>query len=741
MADEKADVEKIKDGKVLSERSCTDCLLIIVAFVFVIGWIVIISVAASSGKPTRLVMPENFRGQLCGDDGPLATYPHVFFPRPSRTSYGICVQKCPGVGDYICNADEEPLLADATGRLVPNFYYNHNLTEATDAAALYARCLFTTCSAAERSVLDRFVGLNLKVQQYKCFLTFYKTASTIYRCLPSSNGNDNATLAESAGESLQTISSLSEYTGAAAFFTRGFGEMEQCWPVILICSFTAMVFSLLWLFLLRWILKPLVYLCILLILVLLIVVGYLAMLIADDLENVKLPGDTATDNQLKLWRALQYAAWILAAMYIVVMMWMIKRIKIAIIIMKQASRAFLATPSMIIVPPIVFVFVLGWIAFFIVTAVYIQTVGQLKDGQFREAAVGTFGVQAVNTTEYFANRTSTSAADFAASQNISSNSSNKTLNSSQWTQSEQVKAMHAYNFFGFLWATSFCIMFGYFCMAMSVVAYYFSATQEEVQFAESSEADVREKGRTRGTPTFVILRSLFIALRYHLGTILFGSLLIAIVQFIRALMVYLEEQFLHEWKEMATVKCLIYCIDCCLACIERCIKIISKNAFIITCIKNTNFCSSAGRAMGILVNNAARVSILAMLATVACFVLKVFIVGCNMIVAWGLTRVPSLTKNRKVESGLFPLMGILIISFIIATLFINVYECCVDTIMMSFLIDEEDLGGAFMDKELAELLGLFKDAEDARMNYEKQLKNATAKKKVAGTEATEPPAQ
>lgn len=736
--EEKLDPEQLKGGAILRNRSCTDCPCIIVAFVFIIGWIIIISVAASLGVPARLLMPANFDNQLCGDAGPLQSYGNLFIPRPSRYNYGLCVSTCPMMGDFICNARTEAPTNDITSKtLIPNFYYNHTQAQYIAGAKLYTKCL-VSCNATEQAAADRWVGLNQKIQEYKCFMVLYNSGPIIFRCIPlQDQSRQNATLLEQAGEGASALNAIADYTGAATFFASGFYEMQQCWLVILISAFTCMVLSLLWLVLLRWILAPLVYLCILLILALLIVVGYLAMRMGDDLENVTLPGDTATGNQLKLWRALQYSAWILAAMYVVIMLWMIKRIRIAISIMKQGSRAFLNTPTMALVPPITFLLVLGWTAFFIVTAVYIQTVGELKPGVYQEGANAAFGAAAVNYTLYYAQQAQNRSSGVIANYTNSSSNASVQLNTTSFSQDEKVKIMHAYNFFGYLWTTAFCIMLGYFCMAMSVSAYYFSASQIEVQQAESSQADEREKGKTKHSPPLAVLYSLLLAFRYHLGTILFGSLLIAIIQFIRALALYLEEQFLNQWKDNPVVKFLKVAIDCFLACIERCIKIISKNAFIVTCVKNTRFCPSAITAMKLLLNNIARVGILGTLCTVACWVLKVFIVGCNCIIAWGLIHVQPLTLNRPIESGLFPLVGILFLSFIIASLFINVYECAVDTIMMCFLIDESEMNATFLDLELADLLGLFKDAEEARLNYEKQLHIAVDGKKPE-THAEEP---
>ena len=73
-----------------------------------------------------------------------------------------------------------------------------------------------------------------------------------------------------------------------------------------------------------------------------------------------------------------------------------------------------------------------------------------------------------------------------------------------------------------------------------------------------------EGGRTKNSPGGAICRCFCYTMRYHLGTILWGSLLIAIIQLVRMAFLYLQQEFLDTWKEMELVKCIMYCIDCCL---------------------------------------------------------------------------------------------------------------------------------------------------------------------------------
>ena len=67
-------------------------------------------------------------------------------------------------------------------------------------------------------------------------------------------------------------------------------------------------------------------------------------------------------------------------------------------------------------------------------------------------------------------------------------------------------------------------------------------------------------------------------IRYHLGTVLFGAFIIAAVQFMRAVVKYIEQQ--TKSKANQVQKAIFCAIQCCLKLLECCLDKLSKNAFI-----------------------------------------------------------------------------------------------------------------------------------------------------------------
>lgn len=709
--------EELKDGAILENRSCTDILCIFVFGIFLIGWIVVISVAFAKGNPDYIILPTNNRGELCGVKH-LSNYSNYYVPLPQRYTYGFCVYKCPGILDYVCNNDFEPKIGD-TSVSVMNTYYDHTSTQYLAGVALAAKCFSTACTAAEKATLERYYGLVAKTQQNKCFPAVYSSGVTLHRCLPFGSDNQNASLVQSMNATLGDLSGLADEYGVGSFFSRGFSETSDAWLVILICCLTCAIFALIWIFLLRWILAPIVYFCIIAVFLLLIGLGYLAYHMQSDFADNTLPGDDSSENQVVLWRVIMYTSFAAAAIYLVVMLWLLKRIRIAIVIMEEASKAFLANPGMVFIPPFTCAVLLGLIALFVAVTLYIQTIGELKYSDFQEGAISVFGAAAVNLTEAAVSLGST----YYDSLKNDSSANASTTNATTFDSGVAIKGMHAFNFFMFLWSANFVLALGFFIMALVVCSWYFSATAVEIDQIENGI----ETGRVKGTGPGTLCRSIWVSFRYHLGTLFFGSLLIAIIQFIRALMLYIEKTYLEKYKDNATIKVVIWCIHCWLACIERIVKIISYNAFIICGIKNQNFLASAVDALTLLTANIVRVAMLEFLATAACFLIKLFICCSNMVVAFLLIQQSALTNDQNIESGLFPLFFILLISFAIASLFVNVFEVCVDTILMCFFVDEAEMKGLFMPPSLAKLVDKFTEIALAREKYEQMIKDSAKK--------------
>lgn len=95
---------------------------------------------------------------------------------------------------------------------------------------------------------------------------------------------------------------------------------------------------------------------------------------------------------------------------------------------------------------------------------------------------------------------------------------------------------------------------------------------------------------------------------YHLGTVAFGALIIAIVRIIRVMLEYID----HKLKKFDNpfTRCILCCCKCFFWCLENFLKFINKNAYIMCAVHGKNFCKSARDAFSLLMRNIIRVVVL-----------------------------------------------------------------------------------------------------------------------------------
>ena len=111
------------------------------------------------------------------------------------------------------------------------------------------------------------------------------------------------------------------------------------------------------------------------------------------------------------------------------------------------------------------------------------------------------------------------------------------------------------------------------------------------------------------------------ASRYHLGTAAFGSLIIAIIQTIRAIIAYMQKHAKETKNKL--MQYLLCILQCCMWCLEKCMKFINKNAYIQTAIYGYSFCKSARCAFFLILRNILRVAAVNMVADFVLFMGKV----------------------------------------------------------------------------------------------------------------------
>lgn len=75
-----------------------------------------------------------------------------------------------------------------------------------------------------------------------------------------------------------------------------------------------------------------------------------------------------------------------------------------------------------------------------------------------------------------------------------------------------------------------------------------------------------------------VIHSFSNLIRFHLGSVAFGSFFIALIQMIRAVLTFIEERCKNSQSE--ALKKILAAVQCCLSCFESALKYLTRNAYV-----------------------------------------------------------------------------------------------------------------------------------------------------------------
>lgn len=114
---------------------------------------------------------------------------------------------------------------------------------------------------------------------------------------------------------------------------------------------------------------------------------------------------------------------------------------------------------------------------------------------------------------------------------------------------------------------------------------------------------------------------------YHCGTVAFGAFIIALVTILKIIFEYFARKAEMANPNNPMAKAIICCARCAVWCLDQYVKYVTKNAFIQSALKNTNFCSSAWTSFYLMVRHAGRFSSATMIGWIMMLLGKGVIMG------------------------------------------------------------------------------------------------------------------
>ncbi|XP_051852802.1 choline transporter-like protein 5 [Antechinus flavipes] len=673
------------------KRSCTDVLCCLFFTVVIFGYVLLGLLAWTYGDAKKVAYATDSHGEFCGQRNTNNEKKRYLFyfnilrcanllvlPRLQCPTRQICVSECP---------DRFLTLVDA----------QKDHTDNGSQWEYYRQYCKPGFNDPLKPILEVF-------RDNDCPAVIFPSRPFLKRCLPdfrTINGIltvKNKTMFLDGVGKLRNVTELWEGVNGVNMVLMGrtigmrvFEDFVKSWHWILIGLILAMISSLLFLMLLKYTAGVILWIFVFGV-VILIAYGIWACYSefhhlhtkpgSPTLYEIGFQSDLRAYLKLKhTWLIFMILLCILEVIVLLALLFLRKRIQIAVALLKEASKTIGHIPHSLFFPLVTFFLVLMCIAYCIVIAVFLATTGE--------------AIYKVRSTD-------------ANCKYINENCDPETFQSTNISNEcpgvhctfafyggkaffyQYVLIFHIFNGFVFLWLANFSIALGQCTLAGAFASYYWAFQKPD---------DI---------PPHPICAAFGRALRYHTGSLAFGSLILSVVQFLRLILEYLDRRL--KGKRHSFAKFLLCCLKCCFWCLEKFLKFINRNTYIMIAIYGENFCASAKDAFMLVMRNVVRVAVLDKVTEFTLWTGKMLISA-----GIGILGFLFFTKSLPFSAPTLnyywiPLLVTIFGSYLIAHGFFSVFAMCVDTLFLCFCEDLERNDGSlerpyYMSPKLLQILG------------------------------------
>jgi len=697
----------------MKNRSCTDVLCVLLFLVFVAGWVGVGIIGLRAGNPEQLVYPSNSEGEICGR-GSHDGKPNLLFHDLTKclsisATFGcptpqVCVKNCPG--------STTSLYAYAQAKInnlpFPDF----------DISAQRQYCVPSLKDSEWDEAIKDATKIIELITGRKCPAYVLESIPIAGRCVPDFgllNGkNNDSSITDKEGEDIkdsdgnginastvyEAINKLIEILNLRGVAEKVWADLVNSYWMILAGLGVSVAVAFIWIFLMRFIAGVMVWLSLFLTIALLGMSTAYSWVRYDNLRSDPSAGGSVfgvnpitdkLESYLELrdtWLAFFIISAILLGVILLVTLFLRNRIRLAVALISLSSQAVGNIMSSVFFPFISFLFQLVVIAWFILVSMYLAS---SSEKQYRQAEIGDAGGEcdagASCDIDQFVNTDTCECIFYKLGPN------------------ERENYLQIYNIFGFFWGLCFVSALGEMVLAGAFSSWYWVFDKSDI-------------------PTFPVLSSFGRTLRYHTGTLAFGSLIIAIIKMIRLALQYIQDKLEEKGADNPVVKVILCLCKCCFWCLEKFMKFINRNAYILTAIYGSNFCKSAKEAFSLILRNMVRVAVLDKVTDFLLFLGKIVITSTVALLSFlyfsgSLSeKVPldPAVAEPKLNYYFVPVIIITIGAYFIAACFFSVYTMAVDTLFLCFLVDMEKNDGSkekpyFMPKKLMSILNLKQKAK------------------------------
>merc|ERR1711871_427076 len=252
-----------------------------------------------------------------------------------------------------------------------------------------------------------------------------------------------------------------------------------------------------------------------------------------------------------------------------------------------------------------------------------------------------------------------------------------------------------FDLFMFLWTTEFIQAVGIMTVGGAVSHWYFAPGKSEggnEDVLGEKEVDSAKHGHSHPCCC-----AFWTSLRFHMGSAAFGACIIATMNLIRIVFEYIDHKIKVASPDLQK-RCwfrMISCVlRCCLCCLEKCIRFLSKQSYIYTAIKGNGFCFSAVRSYSLMFNNLLRFGATNTITSILMILGKAMVCLFSMMFGYAWVNYSSTfndrTKPTYVTSSLFISICILMLAYLVAEAFFNIFHVTIDMSLLCYCLDLQD---------------------------------------------------
>eukprot|EP01052_Picozoa_sp_SAG31_P024403 SAG31_NODE_2073_length_6513_cov_9.289055_3_plen_570_part_00 len=401
--------------------------------------------------------------------------------------------------------------------------------------------------------------------------------------------------------------------------------------------------------------------------------------------------ETADGIEAKVWEYAGHVFFFVTIIYVLVICAVAARIGLTIELIKVTSEILKRTPLIVVAPVVEWLALLGLFVFATFGMGCIWTI-DLTSADLASALESTTGLHCTTSQ----NIIECVESAVGAAGNITNSSVTASPAAAESTPDSLFYPLLGFHIFACLWCWQFYGAFKTVWVSSAVAEVYFT---KEIA--------------SRRSPT---LDSLCHTLRYRVGSVAFGSLILAMIKAVRIVLLYIETKVEEVQANSQTLKVAFCLCHCAVWCLEKCIRYLTHNAFIYIGIDGQSFCASALKTFCFLAQNPVRITFAQGMSRIFGYLAIAFVSTVSTLAAYyhfNAISAQAMSTDSTISNSLLPTMLVFVLSLLVAMAFTDVWNNGVDCVLFCYLHDEDktrkgayDSGQCVTKRDWAELYEL-----------------------------------